>query len=201
MAKLLVISTGLENRLIELKLGLNRVGRSSENDFQIVHPTISNAHCEFILADGSVMLRDLDSTNGTFVNDQPVGEIQLVAGQTVRLGDVELFVETTDVTIAIPKFSNPELPAPPVVKKNGKLVCPRHSHAQVTHKCTHCNEVMCEACVHQLRRKGSHNLLMLCPICSHAVEPIGGPVRPKKKSLISRVTETVKLKLTGIIRR
>ena len=200
MAKLLIKTEGLENQLIELKLGLNRVGRSSDNDFQIIHPTVSSAHCEFMLAEGSVTLRDLDSTNGTFVNDEPVREIQLVPGQTVRLGDVELFVETTDVTIAIPKFSNPELPAPPVVKKNGALVCPRHEHAQVTHKCTHCNEVMCEACVHQLRRKGSNNVLRLCPVCSHAVELIGGPVRARKKSLISRVTETVKLKLTGIIR-
>jgi hypothetical protein len=123
----------------------------------------------------------------------------LSAGQTVRLGDVELLVETTDVKIAIPKFINTELPAPPMVLKDGSLVCPRHPQARVTHQCTHCKEVMCEVCVHRLRRKGSKTILFLCPVCSHSVEPIGGPQKPKKKSLLARVGETVKLKFTRAI--
>lgn len=200
MARLLVKSDGFNGQLIDLKLGVNRVGRTPENDFQIVHPTVSSAHCEMVLTDTGVVLRDLESTNGTFVNGQRVREVALAAGQTVALGDVELLVETTDVTIAIPKFSNLEIPAPPVALKNGALVCPRHSQSIVTHRCTHCGEVMCEACVHRLRRKGSKNMLSLCPICSSPVEVIGAAPK-KKKSLLSRVGETVKMKLSGIIRR
>jgi len=199
MARLLIKTAGFENQLIELKLGANRVGRSTENDFQIVHPTISSNHCEIVLKDGVVLLRDLESTNGTFLNGMQVRETELAAGQTLRLGDVELFVESTDLTIAIPKFINPELPAPPVVLASGTLVCPRHAHASVTHQCTHCKEVMCDACVHRLRRKGGKKTLQLCPICSNPVALIGGEVKAKKKGLFARVTETVKLKWTRAI--
>lgn len=202
MARLLVKTDGVNARLIELKLGANRIGRHPDNDFQIEHSTISNVHCELVLQEGGVLLRDLESTNGSFVNDKAVREMKLSPGETVRLGDVELLVESTDCTIAIPKFSNPELPAPPVVTEDGSLICPRHKHAQVTHQCGKCQEVMCEACVHRLRRKGGKKVLMLCPICSGPVELIGGPVKAKKKSLFERlVGETVKMKLSGLIRR
>jgi pSer/pThr/pTyr-binding forkhead associated (FHA) protein len=202
MARLLVKSEGLNVRLIDLKLGANRVGRHPDNDFSIDHATISSVHCEIVLRDDGVILRDLESTNGTFVNDQPVREIQLFPGQIVRLGDVELLVETTDAKIEIPKFYNPEIPAPPVVRKDGALACSRHSHAPATHECTTCKEIMCEACVHRLRRKGSKKMLSLCPICSGAVELIGGPAKARKKSLFERIVgETVKMKLSGIIRR
>jgi pSer/pThr/pTyr-binding forkhead associated (FHA) protein len=202
MARLLVKTEGLNARLIDLKLGANRVGRHPDNDFPIEHDTISSVHCELVLRDDGVILRDLESTNGTFVNNEPVREVQLSPGQIVRLGDVELLVETTDAKIEIPKFYNPEISAPPVVRKDGALACARHSHAAVTHQCTACKELMCEACVHRLRRKGSKKMLSLCPICSGTVEPIGGPAKTKKKSLFERIVgETVKMKLSGIIRR
>jgi pSer/pThr/pTyr-binding forkhead associated (FHA) protein len=202
MARLLVKTEGLNARLINLKLGANRVGRHPDNDFSIDHVTISSVHCELVLRDDGVILRDLESTNGTFVNNEPVREVHLSPGQIVRLGDVELLVETTDAIIEIPKFYNPELPAPPIVRKDGHLACPRHSHRPVTQQCTVCKEIMCEACVHRLRRKGGKKMLSLCPICSGTVEPIGGPAKAKKKSLFERIVgETVKMKLSGLIRR
>jgi pSer/pThr/pTyr-binding forkhead associated (FHA) protein len=162
---------------------------------------VSAIHCELVLADGAVLLRDLESTNGTFVGGQRVREVKLTGGETVRLGDVELFVESADTTVAIPKFLNTELPAPPVVATDGGLYCPRHAKVAVTFQCTVCKEVMCDACVHTLRRKGGKNVLLLCPICSNAVEPLGGAKKsPKKKSLLARVGETVKLKFTRGIR-
>src|ERR1039457_4544334 len=172
MAKLLVKTVGLENTLIDLRLGINRVGRSADADFQINHPTISSIHCELVLRESGVLLRDLESTNGTFLNEKRVLETELSAGQTLRLGDVELFVENTDVTVAIPKFANTDLPAPPVVQADGVMVCPRHVHAPVTHQCTYCKEVMCFSCVHRLRRKGGQKTLLLCPVCSGTVEVI-----------------------------
>jgi hypothetical protein len=123
----------------------------------------------------------------------------LSAGQTVRLGEVELLVETTDVTVAIPKIINTDIPAPPVVATDGSMICPRHPQVVVTHRCTHCKEVMCEACVHRLRRKGGSKVLSLCPICSNAVELIGAPPKKKQKSLLARLGETVKMKLTRAI--
>jgi pSer/pThr/pTyr-binding forkhead associated (FHA) protein len=196
MAKLLIKTVGFEGRLIELRLGVNRIGRSPSCEFQITHPTISSLHCELILTDGGVILRDLESTNGTFVGGRQVREARLSDGDTVRLGDVEFFVESTDARVAIPKFLNDELPAPPVVATDGAMMCPRHQSTPATHQCTRCKEVLCERCVHRLRRKGGKITLLLCPVCSASVELIGAPKKAKKKSFLGRLGETVKLKMT-----
>ncbi len=193
MAQLQIQTEGFDHQLLDLRLGVNRVGRSPDADFTITHATVSALHCELVLRDSGVTVRDLDSTNGTFINDEPVTKAELSAGQTLRLGDVELRVENVEVIVAIPKYHRTDLPAPPVVVNDGKLVCPRHRLAHVSYQCTVCKEVMCDACVHQLRRKGGKKVLMLCPLCSGAVEPFG--VRaPVKKSLFGRVAETIKLK-------
>jgi len=47
------------------------------------------------------MLRIAVSTNGTFVNGDHVKKAWLLPGQTVHLGDVELFVESTEVNVSI----------------------------------------------------------------------------------------------------
>jgi hypothetical protein len=190
MARLIVKGNQSEDRVIELHLGSNRLGRSSKNHFQIEHPTLSATHCEIVLADGGLVVHDCDSTNGTFVNGDRIKDSQLSAGQTLRLGEVELVVENTDVVIAIPKFEVPR-PAPPIVLTDGSLLCPRHPEAQVTHQCTHCREVMCDDCVHRIRRRRGE-ILKLCPLCSHVVLLIG-PEETGKRSLLGRWRKTIKL--------
>jgi pSer/pThr/pTyr-binding forkhead associated (FHA) protein len=190
MARLVLKGAEFGNRVIELNLGLNRFGRSPDNDFPIEHPTVSASHCELFLADDGVVARDCASTNGTFLDDRPITEARLAAGQTLRLGDVELLVETTEVTIAIPSFTVPR-PAPPVVLADGSLICPRHPKARATHQCTHCREVLCDECVHRLRRRGG-KLMKFCPLCSHPCVALGGEKR-KKKSLLGLWRKTVKL--------
>jgi hypothetical protein len=190
MARLVIKSEGFGEQVMELKLGINRLGRSPKSDFQIEHATISATHCEVWLAEGSLIVRDCDSTNGTFVGGEMIKEASLSAGQTFSAGDVEILVETTDVTVAIPKFDVPR-PAPPVVLTDGSLLCPRHPKSRVTHQCSHCREVMCDKCVRRMRRRGG-KLLKLCPSCGQNVEPLGGE-KPKKKSLLGLLQKTVKL--------
>jgi hypothetical protein len=194
MARLLIKTAGLENRILELRLGVNRVGRRADCDFPISHPTVSGNHCELILSGDGVRLRDCGSTNGTFVNGQPVAETWLSPGQQVRLGDVELSVENTEINVAIPQFERPsQLPPPPVVLPDGALSCPRHTEAHATYKCTHCTEVMCNACVRIMRRRGGLPLF-LCVLCSHKCEPIMVVVPKKKKGFLSLLQDTVRLK-------
>ena len=190
MASLAIISTGFGGRVIELNLGVNHLGRSPENDFQIEHPTVSAVHCEIVLASEGVLVRDYASSNGTFVDGRKVEEAILSAGETLHLGEVELLVESTEVTVAIPKFDMPH-PAPPVVLPDGSLICPRHPGARATHQCTHCREVLCDACVHRLRRHRG-KLLKLCPLCSHPCERLGGE-KAKRKSLLGLLGKTIKL--------
>jgi len=190
MASLVVQSGGSGKQVIELKLGVNRIGRGPANDFQLDHPTISAQHCEIVLRDGEVVIRDKSSTNGTFLNGQRVQEAKLEAGQTLQLGLLQLLVETTDVVIAIPKMET-TLPPPPVVLEDGSVSCPHHPRIRASYRCTHCHAIMCDACLHQLRRRGGQ-ILPLCPLCSYKCEPIGGWKR-KKKSLLALLLETVKI--------
>lgn len=190
MASLLIKSDGFDNRVLTLNLGINRFGRSAENDFQIEHRSVSARHCEIVLGERQVYVRDCGSTNGTFLNDEPVQEAVLREGQVLRLGSVELWVENTDVRIEIPKFDMP-IPAPPVVLPDGSLLCRRHRNSKATHRCTYCLEILCDACVTRLRRRGGKTL-KLCPLCSHPVEVIGGE-KKRNKSILEILQSTVKL--------
>ncbi len=103
MARLLIKTKGLEQRTLELRPGVNRIGRDANCDFSIEEDTVSSTHCEIIVAEGGVTVRDCGSTNGTRINNgDPIKEARLFPGQTLQLGYVELFVENTDVKIPTP---------------------------------------------------------------------------------------------------
>jgi pSer/pThr/pTyr-binding forkhead associated (FHA) protein len=74
----------------ELRPGVNRFGRSLNTDIPIAHPSVSGAHCEIVNTNGALVVKDLGSTNGTTIDGKPVQEEALVAGQILRLGEVEL---------------------------------------------------------------------------------------------------------------
>lgn len=62
------------------------IGRSSNNDIQIPEQRVSRQHAVVQYRDGIFMITDLDSANGTFVNDERITEpFPLFAGDVVRL--------------------------------------------------------------------------------------------------------------------
>lgn len=60
-------------------------------------PSVSRRHCEVFLQNGSAFIRDLGSSNGTWINGQPVGQqpVQLQPGQQIFVGHVPLSVQWT----------------------------------------------------------------------------------------------------------
>ena len=199
MARLLIKMEGLEQQTLELRPGVNRVGRDPDSDFPIDHPTVSANHCELVCSADGLMLRDCNSSNGTFVNGEPIREAWLRPGQTVVLGGVELFVEDTGGSVVIPRFER-ERPKPPVILPDGAVACPRHPQTHATYKCTHCGEVMCAGCVHVMRLQGGQPLL-LCLLCSHKCEPIETPKIAKKKSFLGFLRDTAKIRFRAIAGR
>ncbi len=74
-----------------LRSGVNRIGQQSDSEILIKHDTVSRRHAEIEVKGGVAHLRDLASTNGTFVNDVRVeGSRALAPGDRVRFADVEL---------------------------------------------------------------------------------------------------------------
>jgi pSer/pThr/pTyr-binding forkhead associated (FHA) protein len=94
MAKLVILTQGLSGRAHELNVDRTTIGRVEDNTFQIAETSVSSHHCEVLLRGSDVVIKDLNSTNGTFINDQPITESVLKPGQILRLGTVELKLET-----------------------------------------------------------------------------------------------------------
>jgi pSer/pThr/pTyr-binding forkhead associated (FHA) protein len=77
------------------------LGRSSECDVRVVHKTVSRRHAEIWRQDGTCFIRDLESRNGTFVDDRRVVEATFSTGSTIILGEVRLkVVESNDPDLA-----------------------------------------------------------------------------------------------------
>jgi pSer/pThr/pTyr-binding forkhead associated (FHA) protein len=120
MAKLVILTQGMTGRAHELNVDRTTIGRVEDNTFEIADPSVSSHHCEAHLRGGEVFIRDLNSTNGTFINDARITESVLKPGQTLRLGQVELKLETegtvaapaTPATSGAPAASVPPVAAP-----------------------------------------------------------------------------------------
>ncbi len=70
---------------------IRTLGRASGADFIVDAALVSRVHCRLTaLPDGELEVRDLESTNGTFVNGARVGIARLAAGDRLQVGRMEL---------------------------------------------------------------------------------------------------------------
>jgi len=88
MPRLIVNSGSPAAWEIQLKPGSNFIGRGFANDFKIPDGSVSGSHCQITVNGQSVVIKDLGSSNGTFVNRSPIQEVELPNGATVHLGGV-----------------------------------------------------------------------------------------------------------------
>ena len=73
--------------------GVRTVGRATGADFIVDAALVSRVHCRLTaLPDGELEVRDLDSTNGTFVNGERVDRARLADGDRLQVGRLELVV-------------------------------------------------------------------------------------------------------------
>lgn len=94
MARLVILSEGFTGKAHELAMEKTTIGRVDDNTFPIPEGSVSSHHCEVLLRGTDVIIHDLNSTNGTFINGQQVsGEAPLKPGQILRLGQIEMRLE------------------------------------------------------------------------------------------------------------
>ena len=84
--KLVAMSGPLGGQVVSLSREQLSVGRGASSDLRLGDPLVSRRHCLVTTQAGSCALRDLDSHNGTFVNEVPVKERILEHGDQIRLG-------------------------------------------------------------------------------------------------------------------
>jgi pSer/pThr/pTyr-binding forkhead associated (FHA) protein len=94
MAKLVLLSEGFTGRSHELIAEKTTVGRVEDNTFQIADPSVSSHHCEILLRGSDVVVKDLNSTNGTYVEENQVADEKVILpGQVLRLGQIQARLE------------------------------------------------------------------------------------------------------------
>ena len=97
MPKLVVLTVGFNDRSLEVKPEKTTVGRVEDNQFQLAEPSVSSHHCEIWAKGDDIIIKDLGSTNGSYVNEKQLEankEGTLRPGQVLRLGQIELRYET-----------------------------------------------------------------------------------------------------------
>lgn len=68
---------------------VTRLGRGSDTDIRVEDPGASRNHCEIVLGQPA-LVRDLNSTNGTYVNGERISQAEVVDGSTIQIGTTRL---------------------------------------------------------------------------------------------------------------
>ncbi|MBI3207565.1 MAG: cyclic nucleotide-binding domain-containing protein [Candidatus Solibacter usitatus] len=85
------VRSGLQaDALLQLRFPTTLLGRADDCDYHFEDDGISRAHCSITAERGRFVVRDLQSTNGTLVNGQPVMEMELHNGDLISIGEVDL---------------------------------------------------------------------------------------------------------------
>ena len=78
-----------------------RIGALAENDLVISNDTVSRFHCQIVQEEDDYVLKDLNSTNGTFIDGVRIREAFLSTGSRVKLGESEFTFEPVDEKITV----------------------------------------------------------------------------------------------------
>jgi len=181
----LIVNPGTESAWeFPLQNGTLSVGRVDDNQLVINHPSVSSHHCEIAVTDFGLTVKDLGSSNGSFVDGQPVGEATLLPGQTLQLGEVRLQFEQTA--------------APVVTARVTAANCKYHPRNPSRYLCPKCHGNFCEVCVNT-RFFGGINKYF-CRTCAAectALLPKSAPAAEEEVSFFGQIVGAFKYPLKG----
>jgi len=99
----------------DIPLGKSNVviGRRPDCDIRVPEIGVSRRHCELVAAGEALKVRDLDSSNGTYVNGERVAEKAVSPGDHIQIGSVVLIVQIDGqpAEVAPPVAASPQAPA------------------------------------------------------------------------------------------
>jgi pSer/pThr/pTyr-binding forkhead associated (FHA) protein len=110
---LVVLNAGkAEGQAVPVNLAQFTIGRDPQCSLRPASALISKRHCAILVRGGEVFLRDFDSTNGTFLNEEPVkGEVPLKNNDRLRVGPLEFKVAIEATKVVQAKAKEPAKPA------------------------------------------------------------------------------------------
>ena len=153
-----------------LKPGANSIGRDPANDIAIDHATVSSRHCEIVVKDNAVRVRDLESTNGIFIDGERVSEACLRGDQVLHVGSVEMRIEAP-LASRLPAGPGPIASSPRLDAVDAAIAeCRNHPGAAAAWRCQQCRALLCHACAREVRRNGK--VTRFCPACHGLCESL-----------------------------
>ena len=116
MAYRLISTEG--DQSFELRLGTQLIlGRALNSDIPVLDPTISRRHAEIVCDPEGVEVRDLGSSNGTFLNGDKVAITRVSPGDLVTFGKVAFRLKEV-----AKNFENPAMPTPVAMRPGATIV-------------------------------------------------------------------------------
>jgi Inner membrane component of T3SS, cytoplasmic domain len=86
---LVALSGQHEGEDFRLRVGKNVIGTAADCEVVLTDKKVSRKHATIRYEGGEFQIADLDSSNGTFVNDEKVQKHPLIDNDVVKLGDIE----------------------------------------------------------------------------------------------------------------
>ncbi len=184
------------------------VGRNPGNQLCLNDPSVSSFHAELTILpeDRGLRVRDLQSTNGTFVNGEGVTDIVITPGHSLQFGGVEFQLGAEEVEIKIPVAGSPKVAqAAGQVQTldDGTLACSRNPALPATHQAlggcgavVKCPGYFAMASLRSTKLAGgTTGPLLFCPDCNARCEAIPGVQATKAgpQSFFARLTQTVQM--------
>src|SRR5262245_57453034 len=99
-AKLVVAKGKTDVREIALDGESTIIGRRNDCSLRIPSPLVSRQHCVLKRAENRLLVKDLGSSNGTFVNGAKVKQKELKSGDTLGVGPITFIVQLGDKVLS-----------------------------------------------------------------------------------------------------
>jgi len=166
---------------MNLHEGLNTVGRNPTNDVRLTEPSVSSFHCELEVSPAQVVVRDLQSTNGTRLNGASIEQGVVRLGDELRLGELRLVLDCEVPVVTIPQLKPVAAPA----------------KESVRYQCARCLRVWEDRHLKRLKLGRDSEELRFCPACSgrcHPASPEQTATLPTAEpSLLNRLSQTIQI--------
>lgn len=167
-------------REIGLATGISRIGRNADNDLAIADPSVSRYHCEISIEPTGCKVRDMNSSNGTFLDGLPIQDARIEHGQRLRLGSVDCLFLLDESAPRAPAPTQIPLPPPIAVPldpaPSAPGMCEFHPGEIADWICPRFGYELCRACVEPPRAGHSiHPTCRRCQSVCHRIRPSALP--------------------------
>jgi len=120
MIQLKIMKGPQEGTLFKLQEESFSIGRSRSNEVILYDDKVSSRHAAVVRSAGKIIVRDLGSTNGTFINELPVDAAVIKNGDLLRVGDTEMvfhFSQMQPSTDTVVRLVSDEPGAGPTIRE------------------------------------------------------------------------------------